>query len=402
MISQHITVTAFANKLTSLKQVRFSGRLLLKGPLGQDWTLYLYLGRILYATGGVHPVKRWQRNLLFYCLNQDVNQLTLYQKNLETDLAGLSTEALAQCWEYQILCLWLHQQHLSREQIVKMIQVTVIEVLFDVNQALHVTYELVEEPPLTPQLVLIDAEQALAESHKIWNSWKTANISDLFPDQAPIIKQPELLQEKTSPAAYKSLTVLLNGQRTLRDIAVQTKRNVTDVTRSLLPYISAGWVELVSIPDVPIPITFRTTSTPPPPKKPQVTSQGPLIACVDDSPLVCQTMEKILTAVGYRFLGVQDSMRAIAMLLSRKPELIFLDLVMPHTNGYEICTQLRKVSAFRETPIIILTGNDGIIDRVRAKVVGASDFLGKPVDAETVLGIAHKYLKDKNTSIVVE
>jgi chemotaxis family two-component system response regulator PixG len=95
-------------------------------------------------------------------------------------------------------------------------------------------------------------------------------------------------------------------------------------------------------------------------------------------------------------------MRAIATLLNRKPHIIFLDLVMPNTNGYEICTQLRKVSAFRDTPIIILTGNDGIIDRVRAKVVGASDFMGKPVDAEKVLAITNKYLKHlKNSSLVV-
>jgi chemotaxis family two-component system response regulator PixG len=49
-----------------------------------------------------------------------------------------------------------------------------------------------------------------------------------------------------------------------------------------------------------------------------------------------------------------------------------------------------------------LTGNDGIIDRVRAKVVGASDFMGKPVDAEKVLAITNKYLKHlKNSSLVV-
>jgi chemotaxis family two-component system response regulator PixG len=83
-------------------------------------------------------------------------------------------------------------------------------------------------------------------------------------------------------------------------------------------------------------------------------------------------------------------------LLSRKPDLIFLDLVMPNTNGYEICSQLRKVSAFRITPIIILTGNDGIIDRVRAKIVGASDFLSKPVDAETVLAVTSKHLNSNS------
>ena len=63
-----------------------------------------------------------------------------------------------------------------------------------------------------------------------------------------------------------------------------------------------------------------------------------------------------------------------------------------NSNGYEICSRLRKVAAFRDTPIVILTGNDGVIDRVRAKVVGATDFLTKPVESELVLEVAQKYL----------
>jgi chemotaxis family two-component system response regulator PixG len=166
------------------------------------------------------------------------------------------------------------------------------------------------------------------------------------------------------------------------------KRDVVEVTRSLLPYIQAGLVELIDMPDLPPPIAPPAPVVPAPEEQPQ----GPLVACVDDSPLVCQSMEKILTTAGYQFLGIQDSLRAIATLLTRKPDLIFLDLVMPNTNGYEICTQLRKVSAFRHIPIIILTGNDGIIDRVRAKVVGSSGFLSKPVNAETVLTVARHHL----------
>jgi two-component system, chemotaxis family, response regulator PixG len=79
-------------------------------------------------------------------------------------------------------------------------------------------------------------------------------------------------------------------------------------------------------------------------------------------------------------------------LIAKKPQLIFLDLVMPNANGYEICSRLRKVAAFRDTPIVILTGNDGVIDRVRAKVVGATDFLTKPVQSDLVLDVAQKYL----------
>ncbi|MFM7577394.1 MAG: response regulator, partial [Microcystaceae cyanobacterium] len=74
-------------------------------------------------------------------------------------------------------------------------------------------------------------------------------------------------------------------------------------------------------------------------------------------------------------------------------------LVMPNANGYEICTQLRKLSLFKNTPIVILTGNDGIVDRVRAKMVGATDFLGKPVNSETVLQTIRKYLKEAATGL---
>ncbi|MDR9403051.1 MAG: response regulator, partial [Halothece sp. Uz-M2-17] len=70
----------------------------------------------------------------------------------------------------------------------------------------------------------------------------------------------------------------------------------------------------------------------------------------------------------------------------------FLDLIMPNTNGYEICTQLRRVSSLQEIPIIILTGKDGLIDRMRAKMVGATQYMSKPVDRSTILESVQKYL----------
>ncbi len=119
-----------------------------------------------------------------------------------------------------------------------------------------------------------------------------------------------------------------------------------------MPYIQLGLIELVDIPD----LTTSIAATPKrksPPRK-QQDRKGALIACVDDSPMICQTMEKILKEAGYQFVAINDALRAIAILLARKPDLIFLDLVMPNGNGYEICGQLRKLSIFRNTPIVIL------------------------------------------------
>jgi len=169
------------------------------------------------------------------------------------------------------------------------------------------------------------------------------------------------------------------------------KRDVLSVTTSLLPYLQLGLVELIKIPDLPPPIAPPPTGIVAQPNVPT----GALIACVDDSPLMCQTLEKILVSANYQFVGINDPLRAIAILLARKPALIFLDLVMPNANGYEICGQLRKLSLFRQTPIVILTGNDGIVDRVRAKMVGSTDFLSKPVNPDTVLTTIRKYLREQ-------
>lgn len=388
-MTEPIATNDFVSHLNTLKQERFSGQLLLNSSVGQEWIVYLFLGRILYASGGNHTVRRWYRFLKSYCPQVDIQQLKL------SAVLSNAANSSDNCWECHLLNAGIEKQQITREQAGKMIAAIVTEVMFDITQSMHVTYQSKSDNIALPQLALLDPGQILSEVQQVWQLWQKAKIADRSPNKAAIINQPEQLQEQVSPAVYQNLTKLLDGQRTLRDLALVMNRDPKDVVCSLLPYIQAGLVELIDIPDLPPPIAPVAPVSPPS----TTSGKGPLIACIDDSPLVCQSMEQILTASGYRFFAVQDSLRAIAGLLSRKPDLIFLDLVMPNTNGYEICSQLRKVSAFRITPIIILTGNDGIIDRVRAKIVGASDFLSKPVDAETVLSVTSKHL---NSNSLVE
>nr|WP_041933145.1 response regulator [Gloeothece verrucosa] len=381
---REFTATKQTGFFETLKQPRFSGQLILTGPRGEKWEFYLYLGRIMFATGGVHPVRRWRRNLSAY-----FPQLT--PEFIQLALASLGPFDIQVCWEYQLLCLWVEQQKISREQAARMIRNTIVEVLFDITQMMEVSCELRQDDLLSTRLVLIDAEQVIAQCQELWQAWQAAKIADRSPNCAPIIRQPEQLQQRTSPQVYQTLRQLLDGQQTLRDLAVRMKRDVLTVTSSLLPYIQLGLVELIQLPDLPPPISPPTTTA----VAVELPIPGPLIACIDDSPLMCQTMEKILTSANYQFVAINDPLRAIAILLARKPELIFLDLVMPNANGYEICSQLRKMSYFKTTPIIILTGNDGLVDRVRAKMVGSSDFISKPVNPETVLGIIRKHLKEE-------
>lgn len=372
--------------LKTLKQLQFSGQLVFTDAKEEQWTLYLYLGSLTYATGGTHPMRRWQRNLTAYC-----PQIIANSSVLNFNPARFSAVTFTTDWQYQLLCLWVAQQKITHEQAQQVIRSIVTEVLLDVAQAMRVVHQINQDPnnSLSAPLVLIDVQDAVVKVQSLWQAWQDAQLAKYSPNNAPLIKQPEELRKRTSIQLYQTLSHILNGQYTLHDLAMKMQRDVVQVSSSLLPYIHLALVELITIPDLPNPINTPVYKTP----ITTADSTKQMVVCVDDSPLVCQTMESLLTAAGYQFLGVNDALRAFGILLSRQPDVIFLDLVMPNINGYELCSKLRKLPAFHNTPILILTGNDGIVDRVRAKLVGASDFLSKPIDAGTVLSMIRKHLE---------
>lgn len=117
-----------------------------------------------------------------------------------------------------------------------------------------------------------------------------------------------------------------------------------------------------------------------------------MVVYVEDNVKDSRAMADIVTRAGYSYANISDSLQALPQLLDCKPQIIFLDLVMPMANGYELCAQIRRISAFSQTPIVIVTNNDGIVDRVRASIVGASDFVSKPIDEQRILKMVRKYL----------
>ncbi len=340
------------------------------------------MGRLLYVTGGRQPMRRWYRYLRSFCPD-----LYAELSTLKTELIKCSKSESVKsfhCWEYKLLGFWYNQQKISRKQISQIIENIFIEVFFDINQTREVVYQTQAENQLSNQLLLINADIVICKAGNLWKSWFEAKLGERSPDLAPIIRHPLELKKQVPAPLYRNLTMMLTGQQTLRDLSVKLNRDIVSLTASLLPYVQQGVVELIELDDLEIPI--------PPSKSIEASPQGPLIACIDDSPAICRALEKVLGTADYQTHCVQDPLRAITVLLSKKPALIFLDLVMPGTNGYELCSQLRKISCFRETPIVILTGNDGVIDRVRAKMVGASAFLSKPINPHQVLSVVERQL----------
>jgi two-component system cell cycle response regulator len=113
---------------------------------------------------------------------------------------------------------------------------------------------------------------------------------------------------------------------------------------------------------------------------------------VDDSPTVCKQLELELRKLNVQADLAETGERGLELLARQKYDLIFLDLVLPGTDGYQVCKDIRKNSATRQTPVIMLTSKSSQFDRVRGSLVGCSAYLTKPVDYNTFHQVVGKYV----------
>ena len=107
-----------------------------------------------------------------------------------------------------------------------------------------------------------------------------------------------------------------------------------------------------------------------------------------------RTVEAILKERGYDAITLGNPLDALGQAFKLKPDLILCDIAMPELNGYEVCAMLRKSTAFRQVPIVMLTGKDGFIDRVKARMVGANDYLTKPFSGLELLTLVERYVEE--------
>ncbi|MDP5339643.1 MAG: response regulator [Nodularia sp. (in: cyanobacteria)] len=116
------------------------------------------------------------------------------------------------------------------------------------------------------------------------------------------------------------------------------------------------------------------------------------IACIDDSQTVLNSIKLFLDGKTFAVVTINDPVKALMQTLRSKPDLILLDVEMPNLDGYELCSLLRRHSAFKNVPIIMVTGRTGFIDRAKAKMVRSSGYLTKPFTQADLLKIVFKYL----------
>lgn len=120
-----------------------------------------------------------------------------------------------------------------------------------------------------------------------------------------------------------------------------------------------------------------------------------LILIIDDSPTIRAILEMTINREGYTARSFPDGYVALRWLASpegRVPALIFLDLTMPRMDGLTALRYLKSKPALAVVPVIVLTSREGTIDRLKARLAGADEYLTKPFTQEQIAALLHGYL----------
>ena len=121
-------------------------------------------------------------------------------------------------------------------------------------------------------------------------------------------------------------------------------------------------------------------------------AETPVVVVIDDSPTIRKIVELTLQGEGMRVVGAGSGVAGLAAIAEHQPALIFLDIVLPNVNGYQLCQIIRKNPRFKGIPIVMLSGKDGIFDKVRGRLAGASDYITKPFEPGALVATLQKYL----------
>ncbi len=387
MSASTIGYIKLANTLSIVSQKQVTGKLVVAHG-NQEWQLYFLFGHLLYASGGKHSTRRWHRAISQHCPNFkfEVNQLSNNQ-----------------LWEYKLLQTAISENQITLAQAKAILRTIAEEVFFAIisqpglTRKWHPQKHPCSQTALSLLLSRLEIKEVLTSAKRVLASLQEEGLSNINPDSAPVVRDANNLPIQENLDVFLTVNKLFNGDRTIWDIAFLMQISLGEVARNLYDFEQRGLIYFKQIEDwISPPEKLRLVSVENRP--PQAT-----IACIDDSHLVGNSLEKILQPLGYKVVYIQEPIKGLAVLEDYQPNLIFLDLVMPKVSGYAICDFLRKTTTFKDTPIVFFSTQDGIIDRTRAKLIGANDYLCKSSSPEKVVEVVAKYvnLKESKTSQII-
>ncbi len=334
-----------------------------------SWYVFFLNGQIIYAASGDNSLSR---------LNDYLHQ---YQVQVQLEQHQLDCLKTFNTLEYASLWKLLEENVINTTQVRSIIRSLVYETLFDLLNLQQGSFIFEVGSALVPQLTTLEIAPALSHAIKQVKNWKLLYPYIQSPEQIPVVTNIANLRSWLPEVTVNKLQHWADGKTSLRRLARYLHRDIVTVAKAIHPYVQQGWVQLVDASKL-------LTDKPPSPQQ----SRKQCVLCIDDAIAICSAVQQTLQAQGYEAIALSNPLEALGLIFQLKPDLIFCDLVMPELDGYEICAMLRHSRAFRLVPIVILTAKEEFLDRVRATIVGATDYLTKPFGNNELVILVEKYL----------
>lgn len=374
----NVFVAELDKKIQSARQNQLTGILAIKSDLIHQWRLYFLAGQLVWANTRTHAKRRWYRQLL-----QHQSEL------LKHDLSGNPAD-----WTYNRLARLVLCKKFSRQDFSGIVSGCILEVLFDLQRqgtlswqqtGRKLTYRIKVQKASDSICINLQNIRIWAQAKREWKDWEQAGLTQVNPNDALGIKNLAFLEDTAYPRLFKVLSALADGQQSLRDVAIKANQPILPFATSILPHIRSQALHLKSLEDkTPASVIASQDNIVLKLAKATVPKDARIVY-VNDSLIDSHKMATIVEAAGYRYSNVSDPLEVLKQLVKLKPKAIFLNLVMPVINGYELCAQIRRMSDFKDTPIVMVANGHSLAERMRAKMVGASEVLNKPIRPKNVL-----------------
>ncbi len=117
-----------------------------------------------------------------------------------------------------------------------------------------------------------------------------------------------------------------------------------------------------------------------------------VVLAVDDSPTIRKLVSLTLEEQGFEVISASDGIEALNILADQLPDLILSDINMPRLGGYKLCKFIKKHERTASIPVVMLSGKDGVFDKMRGKMSGCDDFISKPFEAAELVAKVREHI----------
>jgi twitching motility two-component system response regulator PilG len=384
------------------------------------YLIYLHQGKLTYATHSVEPFERLERHLRR--LSHEVPSLTTeVRTEVRLNFEGEWQQILQKKSDYLAICWLVEQKYLSSEQAQILVK-RLIEEVFETYLLLpsDIKKNFVVQTETLPIFCHLNFQEFLDNCDKKLKSWQ-----EFLPEIYSSYQRPYLFTTQALSEQQQKLGKILRGFN-FRQLSALFNQDELVLLQKLSPLINSKTVvirepqppfdllpiwkvpeakddfypdedEKVSLVEKKQEVSPAINNQPEEVKLDGINNSTTphkqwKIACIDDSKTILNEIERFLDNENFSIFTIEDPLKALMKIIRIQPDIILLDVGMPNIDGYKLCSLIRKYSAFRDTPIIMVTGNKGLIDRAKAKLAGATDYMTKPFTQSDLLTMVFRYL----------